>query len=146
MEVLMVISILAIIIAITMPNFSEFKKQQSLKTTKEDIISFLNEARNKTISSKNGTAYGVRFESDKAILFPGDSYSSSILNKQIDFDNTVTIPNPGGINLTGGGSDVIFKRITGDTINNGTIVIQLVSDPTKQKIININNLGVVSSN
>jgi len=145
LEIIIIIAIITIIVAITLPNFSEFKKQQALQVTKEDIISFLNEARNMTISSKNSTTYGIRFESNRATLFPGDAYVDSIINKQINFDQAVIIPN-NGINLSGGGIDVIFKRITGDTINHGTIVIQLVSDETAQKVININSLGVISSN
>lgn len=145
-EIIVVIAIITIIISIVMPNFSQFKRQQALQTTKEDIISLLNEARNTTISSKNSTTYGIHFQSDRAILFAGSSFADLPDNKQINFDSIVTIPNSGGINLSGGGVDVIFKRITGDTINNGTIVIQLTSDPTRQKVISINSLGVISSN
>lgn len=144
-EILIVISIILILAAIVVPNLSFIKKQQALQTTKEDIVSLLNEARNSTISSKNSLTYGVHFQADRAILFSGASYSDSPNNKQISFDSSVTIPATGGINI-GGGSDVVFQRLTGDTINNGTIVIQLVSDATKQKIISINSIGIISSN
>lgn len=145
-EIIIVISIIAILVAIVIPNFSQFKKQQSLQTTKEDIISLLNEARNSTISSKNSTTYGIHFQSDKAILFAGTTFAESPNNKEIDFGSYVEIPTSGGINLNGGGSDVVFNRITGDTLNNGTIVIQLVNDATRQKVISINSIGVVSAN
>jgi hypothetical protein len=56
------------------------------------------------------------------------------------------VPITGGINLAGGGSDIVFSRITGDTANNGTIVIQLTSDSSKQKTISINSLGIIGVN
>ncbi|MFA5773588.1 MAG: prepilin-type N-terminal cleavage/methylation domain-containing protein [Candidatus Paceibacterota bacterium] len=145
-EILIVISIIVIISAIAIPNFSKFHNQQALRNTTEDVISLLNEARNSTISSKNSNTYGVHFQSDKVILFAGSSFNDSPSNKQINLDSSVIIPATGGINLNGGGSDIIFARITGDTTNNGTIVIQLVSDTTQQKIITISKIGVIGSN
>ncbi len=145
LEIIIAIGIIAIIMAIVIPNFSQFNKQQALQVTKEDIISLLNEARNSTISSKNSTNYGVHFQSDRAILFAGSTFVDMPGNKQINFDSAVTIPSTGGINL-GGGDNVIFQRITGDTLNNGTIVLQLVSDATRQKVISISSLGVISAN
>jgi len=145
-ETLIVICIISVVVAIIIPNLSEFRNQQVLKNTTEDVVSLINEARNNTISSKNSNAYGVHFQSDRAILFSGLSFVPSVDNKQIDFDSAVLIPGTGGINLTGGGSDIIFNRITGDTVNNGTIVIQLANDSSRQKIINISILGIISTN
>lgn len=145
-EIIIIISIIGIISAIVIPNLSKFNKQQALKNTTEDIISLLNEARNNTVSSKNSTNYGVRFLRDKAILFPGLSYTDSMLNKQIDFDLAVEISETGGINLNGGGEDIVFSRILGDTDNYGTIIVQLISDTTQQKVINVSKTGVVSAN
>jgi prepilin-type N-terminal cleavage/methylation domain-containing protein len=146
LEILIVIAIIGILSAIIIPNLSRFQRQQALKNTTEDVVSLLNEARNNTISSKNSTTYGVYFLSDKAILFPGSSYTDSILNKQIDFDSSVWIPETGGINLNGGGDEIVFDRITGESANYGTITIQLISNPTTQKVISINQVGVVSVN
>lgn len=145
-ETLIIIGIIGILSALIIPNLSDFRDQQSLKNTTEDIISLLDEARNNTISSKNSNTYGVRLLSDRAILFIGTSYTDSISNKQIDFDNVVEIPSSGGVNLNDGGIDIIFKRITGDTNNYGTIVIQLINDNTKQKIINISKIGIIGIN
>jgi Tfp pilus assembly protein FimT len=145
-ETLIVICIISVVVAIIIPNLSEFRNQQVLKNTTEDVVSLINEARNNTISSKNSNTYGVHFQSDRAILFSGLSFVPSVDNKQIDFDSAVLIPGTGGINLTGGGSDIIFNRITGDTVNNGTIVIQLTSDSSRQKIINVSILGIISTN
>lgn len=145
-EILIVVSIIAVISAIIIPGFSEFRNQQELKNTTEDVLSLLNEARNNTISSKNSTTYGVHFESDKAVLFQGIYVFNSPSNKQINFDSPIAIPLSGGINLSGGGSDVLFSRITGDTEQDGNIVIRATNDVTKQKVITINKVGVISTN
>lgn len=145
-EILIAVSIIAIISAIVVPSLSKFHNQQVIKNTAEDVISLLNEARNSTISSKDSNTYGVQFQSDRVILFSGSSFSDSPSNKQINFDSSVTIPAIGGISLNGGGSNVVFDRITGDTANYGTIIIKLISDNTQQKIININKIGIIGSN
>jgi len=145
-EILIVISIIVIISAIAIPNLSKFHNQQALQNTTEDVISLLNEARNSTISSKNSNTYGIHFQSDKVILFAGASFTSDPSNKQVDLDSSVTIPVAGGINLNGGGSDIVFARITGDTTEYGTIIIRLVKDATQQKIITISKIGVIGSN
>jgi type II secretory pathway pseudopilin PulG len=145
-EIMVVISIIVLIIAIVIPGFTDFRNQQAIAVTTEDVASLLNEARNNTISSINSNTYGVHFESTRAVLFTGSSFSESSNNKQIDFSHAINIPTTGGINLNGGGSNVVFQRITGDTANSGTIVIRLQNDTTKQKIININSIGVISVN
>jgi prepilin-type N-terminal cleavage/methylation domain-containing protein len=145
-EILVVISILAIIVAIVVPNFSKFHNQQALLNTTEDVISLLNEARNNTISSKDSNTYGIHFETSKATLFAGTTYVINSSNKQIIFDKAVSIPLSGGIILNGGGSDVVFDRLTGETTKYGTVIVRLISDASSQKTINISKLGVIGSN
>jgi len=144
-EIIIVIGIISIISAIIIPNLSSFRNQQAMVNTREDIISLLNEARNSTISSKNSTTYGVHFMTNTATLFEGTVFVDSVNNKEIVFNPSVLIPTTGGINL-GGGNDVVFKRITGNTLNSGTIVLQLSSDASNQKVISISPVGVITSN
>jgi Tfp pilus assembly protein FimT len=144
-EIIIIIAIISTITAITIPNLSSFRNQREMINTKEDIIALLNEARNSTISSKNSTNYGVHIQTDRAILFPGDIFVDSTENKQVDFDSSVNVPSTGGINLSGGGDDIVFERLTGNTENHGTIIIQLTSDSSVQKTITISSLGIISS-
>jgi prepilin-type N-terminal cleavage/methylation domain-containing protein len=146
-EILIAVSIIAIISAIAVPNLSKFHNQQALQNTTEDVVSLLNEARNNTISSKNSNTYGVHLETDRAILFTGTTFNSNdSSNVPVIFDTATIIPATGGISLNGGGSDIVFNRITGDTANYGTIIIELISDNTQQKIINISKIGIIDSN
>ncbi len=146
-EILIVISIIGVLSSVVILNLSKFRAEQSLQNTDVDIVSLLNEARTNTISSQNSTTYGVHFESNRIVLFMGATFTEpNATNKQINLDSSVSIPASGGISLNGGGSDVIFTRISGDTTNYGTIIVRLVSDVTRQKTITINKTGIVSSN
>ncbi len=147
LELLIVLAILAIIVSFIILNLTKFRNEQALQNTTSDIISLVNEARTKTISSIDSTTYGVHFETSRAVLFAGSSFTEpNSSNKQVDINSAVSIPSSGGINLNGGGSDVVFTRISGDTTNYGTIIVRLVSDATRQKTITINKTGIVSSN
>ena len=148
-EILIVVGLIAIISAIAGLNLSQFHNQQVLRNTTEDVISLLNEARNDTISSKNSNTYGIHFQTDRAILFifTGTTFNiNDSSNVSVIFDTAVIIPTTGGINLIGGGSDIVFDRLTGETAKYGTIIIRLTNNATSQKIVTISKIGVIGSN
>ncbi len=146
-QLIIVIAILTILVAVMIPSLTKFRNAQALKNTTDDIVSLLNNARLNTISSLNSNYYSVHFESARAVSFTGGTFAEpNSSNKVITFNTAVTIPASGGINLNGGGSNVSFTRLTGDTTQYGTIVVQLKSDSTQKKTITINKTGAVSSN
>lgn len=146
-EILAVISIIAILLVIVLPNLSNFRNERTLTNTTQDIISVLNKAKSDTTSSLNSNSYGVHFETDRVVYFIGTTYNGADAGNIVtSIDSSVTIPLSGGINLNGGGSDVMFTRLTGDTTNYGTIVVRLTSDATRQKTITVSKTGAVSSN
>lgn len=146
-EILISIAIMAVIAAVVVPSLSSFKNHQVLVNTAEDVVSLLNKARMETLASKNSNYYSVHFETNRAVLFTGGVFNSSDPNNYVvNFDSAVSIPSSGGINLTGGGANVTFTRLTGDTNQNGNIVLQLNSDNNQKKIVTIKKTGVSSSN
>lgn len=146
-ELLVVISITTILITIVTPNLSKFKRERTLDNTVSEIISVVNKARNDTISSLSSNVYGVHFETNRIVYFVGSTFNNLDASNVVSaIDSSVVIPSTGGINLNGGGSNVIFTRLTGDTTNYGTIVLQLSSDSTRQKTLIINKTGTISSN
>lgn len=146
-EILISMAILAVITAVVVPPLSGFKNHQVLVNTAEDVVSLLNKARMETLASKNSNYYSVHFEANRAVLFTGSVFNNNdSTNYAVNFDSSVSIPSSGGINLNGGGSDITFSRLTGDTNQNGNIVIHLNSDNSKNKIITIKKTGVSSSN
>ncbi|MFA6393179.1 MAG: prepilin-type N-terminal cleavage/methylation domain-containing protein [Candidatus Paceibacterota bacterium] len=149
-EIILAIAIISVISYIVLFNLSSFRNEQALKNTTIDIVSILNKARENTLSSLNSTNYSVHFETDRAVLFTGAIYSPSLSTNEVTlFSPSVNIPATGGINISGGGNDITFARLTGEVINgtiDSSIVVELVSDATKQKTITINKTGVISSN
>jgi len=142
LEILITISLLVLIVALVVPNLTKFRNQQMLLNTKESLISLLHQARNNTLASKNLGNYGVHLSATQATLFMGETFSDSPDNQQINFEPGVAI---GALNLLGGGADIVFQRLSGDTNQPGTIQLQL-SDGSLEKIITINQIGVISSN
>lgn len=144
-ELLIVLTVITIISSIVVLNLSKFRDEQALKNTTIDIVSLLNKARQNTLSSINSNSYGVHFETDKVTLFIAPTYSFGVNTNEVSvFSTSIKIAVPGGINV-GGGNNVIFERLTGETIG-GTIVIQQKSDASRKKTITISATGIISSN
>jgi prepilin-type N-terminal cleavage/methylation domain-containing protein len=140
-EVLIVLAILAVIVTIVVSAFSKFNNNQSLNGAVGEVTSILNEARANTLASYDNSQYGVHFQTDKVALFKGGIYSSSDSgNKDIILSSKISVSN---ITLSGGGSEVIFKRLTGKTEQNGAITLSLISDPSKSKTITIQVSGII---
>lgn len=143
MEILIVVAILSLLAVVVISGFISLRKQTALDSAGENIMSVLNEARSKTLASKDDSEYGVHFETDRIVLFKGDVFSAADPdNKEFVVLSSVEISN---IDLNGGGSDLVFERLTGKTDNNGTTTLRLKSDFSKTKDIVISSTGIVSS-
>lgn len=146
LEILIVIAILGIMIGIIVPSFSNFRNRQAVSNTTEDLVSFLNKARNNTLLSKNSNYYSIHLDTNHAVLFTGGVYDENDnTNEILDFDTLVSVP-AGTVLINGGGSDISFDRLTGDTSDYGTIKVVLTEDVAINKTITINKLGIISAN
>lgn len=142
LEMLIAVAILAILAVITFTVFSNFKRTSALNIAAEDAVSLLIEARSKTLSSKEASQYGVHFETSKAVLFKGITYSAGDpANVIVDLPSGVEVS---AIALQGGGSDVIFSRLIATTVQYGTVTLRSTQDITKTRIITIQSTGAVS--
>ncbi len=142
-ELLIVIGMISIIASIVALNFSSNRNQKSLSIALDETTSLINEARTDTLEGSSGSVYGVHFETSRAVLFKGSSFIDGTSgNKIISFDPSVSMSS---IVLAGGGSNIFFKKLTGDTDQYGTLVIQQ-ADGSMSKTITIAQTGLVSSN
>ena len=102
-----------------------------------------------TLSSKDFSQYGVHFEEQKVVLFKGAIFTEpNSNNKEVKISSPVEIYN---ISLNGGGSNVVFQKLTGKTNEYGTISFQspeisgcLPGAPSIKKIITIQSSGSFS--
>ena len=121
----MVIAIIGIISAFTYGLFHNMNKGQSVSRQVSVLSAVLERARSMTLSSESDSLYGVRVLSNQLVLFQGDTYSSTATTNQV-----YSIIPPVEIteySLNGGGSDIIFNRLTGGTDNYGTITVAIPS-------------------
>tara|TARA_Y100000031_G_scaffold111703_1_gene123183 strand:+ start:14290 stop:14823 length:534 start_codon:yes stop_codon:yes gene_type:complete len=139
-EIIIAISILLVISTLGLNAFTSFKKATDITSSSDTVLSQLIQARSKTLSAEYGEQYGVHFEVDRATFFKGATYSPSDLdNQELILPVTVEISS---ISLSGSGSDVLFKKLTGETDNDGTITMNLKSDTSKTRTIVIRETGL----
>ena len=139
-EILFVIGIIVIIFMVVTPSFGRFRQVQMLKTTSQDVVSALDKARGNALASVDSSEYGVHFQSDKIVIFKGTVYPSlNPNNENINIISPATISN---INLSGGGSEVYFNRLSGAPNKTGMITVSVSSD---SKIITISATGASSA-
>ena len=144
LEIMIVIAILGIIAVLVINPFTGFRNSQTLSGTTEEILSALQQARVKTLTAEGGSQYGVHFSNNQVVVFTGVTYNaSSPSNQNISLNSILTISS---IDLTGGGADIIFQKLTGATSQNGTVVVRLNSDMTQTKTITINSNGISDVN
>ncbi len=142
-EFLIVIAILALLSIGTVSTFVGFRDSQALSKDTELVVETLRQARSQTLTSQNSSQYGVHIGTTNITLFAGATYTAGSASNQVfpltSRDTVVTIT------LTGGGSDVVFKRLSGETSQNGTIVLTSASS-SKTKTVTIYKTGLVESN
>lgn len=138
-EIVIAIGVLLIIGTTVFVGFSKATENADLKTAAFKVVDALQFARTRTIASLASSQYGVHFEQTQYVLFRGATYNAS------DPDNIVyplsSRTEITAITLTGGGSDVVFDRITGKTMHNGSVTVRLIADPSQLKIVEISTAG-----
>ncbi|OGZ44358.1 MAG: hypothetical protein A3J55_03640 [Candidatus Ryanbacteria bacterium RIFCSPHIGHO2_02_FULL_45_17b] len=139
-ELLLVIAIAVILLVIVLSGFSNLRQSSDFTLAVDEAVSFLQEARAKTLSSENDSVYGVHFETSQFVLFTGDTYNAaSASNKVRALPSSVEISS---FLLTGGGDAVVFKRLTGETATYGTITFRRTDDPSITKTIEVVSTGL----
>lgn len=142
LELVIVVGILALLAGIILSSFSGFRNSKVLDTASEESLALLSEARGSTLAGKDSYQYGVHLAAGQMVLYRGAVYSSSDTNNKIvTLDGALEIVS---ITLTGGGSDVLFDRLTGKTSQPGAFVIRVKSNTAKARTITVNGTGIAS--
>lgn len=140
LESLIGLTIIMILAGVAVWPFRALRDDQLLKGAVEDVLSFLNNARAQTLAGNAQSQYGVHFENDTITLFRGDSYPG--VTEQV-----ATLPPRvvfGAISLAGGGAEVVFQRLTGATAQTGSVVVELASDATKRRVVEVYSSGLIN--
>ncbi|MDF1498095.1 MAG: type II secretion system protein [Patescibacteria group bacterium] len=144
-EVVVVISIMLIIMGIVISSGRTLNDTINLKNTTKGINTKIKLAKSRSISALNGTNYGIYFKPSRVVIFKGDTFvDGNPSNEVYTFSNKIKISNINLVSPPGTGSDVVFNRLIGSTLNVGTVEVQVISDPSKTRQIVINSDGQTS--
>jgi Tfp pilus assembly protein FimT len=143
-ETILALAFITLITGFVVISFGKVNANEALDKSADLVVSVLNEARFMTLSSVNDARYGVHFDSNQVVLFQGPTYNPSassnvptLLNAQVGIQN---------VSLSGGGSEVVFNRLTGETSQTGSLQIYLKSASTTYKTVNISSVGISERN
>ena len=142
-EVVIAVLIVGIISGVAIFAFSSLKNKQVLQNEVNNLISILEETRSLTTSGKEALNYGIFFEpnSNRTVQFRGDVYDpNSPTNKEYLLAPSVLILE---VNLNGGGTEVVFERLKGETNDFGSIVLGLVDATTTKETVEVYQTGTI---
>ncbi len=136
-ELLIVVSIIAILGTMVVPSFSKFQSSSLLSETTAQIEQSLRLARGKALAGFNDVGSGIYFDiaNNKYIIYSGNSYNSRLISYDLEFnwDESLEINIPNG-------PEIIFLK--GSGYASSTSYIQLKHN-NQIKTITINSYGFV---
>lgn len=142
LEIIVVISIITLMSVIIYAPFNDFRAQKTLDASVEKILSAFSQAHLDTISSKNNNQYGVHIAAGEVVYYIGPTYATgTATNLVFTLHPAIEIYN---ISLNGGGSDVLYQRLTGSTDQNGTFRVRPKGRLDTVATITINRTGATS--
>ncbi len=144
-ELVVVVALCAIISVTVISSFtsSASREVRSLDNTAHLVLSILDHAREDTLSSKNGTSFGVYFTSTTTTIFSGSSYvAGASTNRVTVLDSRVQATT----SFSGGGKSIVFSALTGKSAQTGTVTLSLVSATTTTRVITVYSSGISELN
>ncbi|MEI8339123.1 MAG: prepilin-type N-terminal cleavage/methylation domain-containing protein [bacterium] len=143
-ELLVVICIIGVLSTLAGYYFLGGQKTKGLEKEASMIAITLEEVKANSATTLAGLNYGVKFFSNKIVVFPAPTYvegsasnKTLLLSDSSDFALT-------NFSFAGSADTVIFKKLTGATDNYGTFRVSMIGDATKYKTIEIKGTGLIS--
>ncbi len=142
-ELLLVIGIIGIAAVFAVTVSSQSLSRNYLRSTTQGVFDALRRAEFESLAGRQDSSWGVHLAAGQYVFFRGSSYNVS------DPDNEpVTLPGNivlQSISLNGGGADVIFAKVTGDTTTYGSLQVK-DNNNNETTTITINSEGAVDVN
>jgi len=140
LEIILVLAILAILAASSVGGLSAYRGKQVLSGETSQVAAIFSKARSQTLASRSELSYGVRLETDRVTLYTGPTFDSVPgTREEYVLHNMVNLTD---ISLSGGGTDVLFERLTGETASYGTFRVTLLSDTSQHNTFSIKQTGL----
>lgn len=136
MELLLSISIIGILSALSIPLYFQIASQDRLSAAADATHALVSRANLYAKKTYQNSAWGIHVGGGEAVLYRGPVFAS----RDTGFDEVVAIPT--GI-TTSGLSDLYFDKLTGRPNVTGGIIFQNGTSGTRS--ITINSMGMVSN-
>ncbi len=134
-EILLVITLVALIFAFSSAlGFDSFRRNY-LKTEQDTLVSILQKARSQAINNINNKKHGFYFNGTDYVIFEGDSFVSPQPQDLVIQKNPSITITPGSL------TEVVFDQLTGNANPVGDIVL---SDGISSITISINQEGRIN--
>ncbi|KKS36971.1 MAG: hypothetical protein UV01_C0015G0025 [Parcubacteria group bacterium GW2011_GWA2_42_14] len=140
-EMLIASAVVIILAVIIFAGLTSFRESNNLLRGVDLVADTLNKARVQTLASKEQSGYGIRLASTSVIFFKGNGYNpSDSSNETINMPPMVEINNFANSSTS---LNIVFKRLSGETDNPGTIKMIIKRNSDKTKSIEVYNSGLV---
>lgn len=138
-EILVAIAIVAILGAASAATYKNVSESSSLKMAGSEVYTALTSAREKTLGGENDTVYGVHVSTTTITQFVGPTYvAGAATNRVYTFVGGITATS----SLITSGTDVVFKRLTGEAQQGGTIYVRNSAGTSTTTIV-VHDSGLV---
>ena len=146
-ELLVVIALTVIIFLMNFTFNAYLLVDSTLDSKAHEIVENLKLAQTRSMARYQDSQWGVYFNNvgspQQFIVFKGNTYAA----RDASYDLVTNLPSSLSfttLTFTGGGSEVDFAKLSGNTTQSGTIV--LTSNQNHTRTITISTLGVVDIN
>lgn len=136
LEVLLSISVIAVLMGITAPVYISFQNRNALDTTSQSVIESLRRSETFARNGRGDTNWGVKLQTGSLIIYKGASYAA----RDTTADDVVTL-NPAM--TLGGLGEVNFNELSGNPVTAGTITVTSTANNESDSII-VNSYGMIT--
>lgn len=137
LELIIVISLLAIISTAVWPQLNGYQLQVAKRDDVSNVVSALRQAEASALVSYQNQSFGVKLFSDKIVVFVGDSYATRV----VDSDREIKLNKSRlSINLTTG-DEIVFQKNIATPSDYGRLDLLFTDGQTVS--IAINRYGLI---
>lgn len=138
-EIIVSVAALALVASAGWFSFASYAARRELDSGAARVAALITEARSKTLAGEGSAAYGVHFESDRAVLFRAPTYTvGNADNKTELMSRRISIST-----ISFSGSEVIFKRLTGAAVSAGSVTLSVRGNASVSKTVSVGLSGTI---
>ncbi len=136
-EILVVLGITIILATGGFLSLWNLKKHQALRLAAENMVAFVRDAEQRSVSQDQGLGWGVHFENSA----DRDSYWRFSGSDPMAISEKITLPS--GVEMDTPSDDVFFAKVSGLPDSSAEVKIKLSGDDSSVMTIKINAQGTI---